>query len=464
MLSRGNFNRVELSAIALIACFFASCCSGQSPVSSSPLIDPVAGSQTSSAGEPEAREPSVENALLTPDPQSLNAGYDRGFFIEAADKDKLPFRLKVNMQSQFRYTGFGRTEREWVDSTGTTLPIAQRNDFDINRGRLIFSGFAIDEDLNYYANLDYSTLGGDNVAILLAWWNYRFSDALDFYVGKGKVPGGREWLLTAMNTLSPDRSLATTFFRPSITTGTWVKGEPLEGLYYHAGIGNGFNTTSAGFRDLDTNFVYAGNLWWEPLGDFGGLYSDLAFSEKLMTRFGGSVTTSRQSGRQTDNNQPEESFIRLSDGTDLTLAGALAPGVQVTDYSIYLATIDVGMKYQGLSLHGEYFLRWLTDIEGTGPLPTAQTQLFDHGFHVQAGAFVIPKYFELFTRTSTINGPFGGGQEVAGGFNYFFRGTENWRFGCDITYLNDSPAEQIRTGYDAGASGILVRSQLQTLF
>jgi len=30
--------------------------------------------------------------------------------------------------------------------------------------------------------------------------------------------------------------------------------------------------------------------------------------------------------------------------------------------------------------------------------------------------------------------------------------------------LNDSPAEQVRTGYHAGASGILVRSQLQKLF
>jgi hypothetical protein len=451
--------RLQSLTIAWFALSFANCF-GQSPSPVSPDVDSPSLDQRLAQVDA-GRD---EGSWLTPEPQSFNAGYDRGFFVESEDMDKLPFRLKVNLQSQFRYTGFGRTEREWIDSSGERLPIANRNDFDINRGRIIFSGFAIEEDLNYYINLDYATLGDANVTILMAWWNYRFSRAFDFHVGKGKVPGGREWLLSSMNTMSPDRSLATTFFRPSITTGVWATGEPIDHLYYHAGIGNGFNTSSSGFRDLDTNFVYAGNIWWEPLGEFGGLYSDLSHRDRLATRFGGSFTTSRQSGRQLDNTQPEESFVRLSDGTDLTRDGALAPGVRVTDYTIYLATLDAGMKYQGLSLHGEYFLRWLADIDGSGPLPNASESIFDHGLHLQAGAFVIPKYLELFTRSSFIKGPQGGGQEYAVGFNHFFRGAENWRLGCDVTYLNDSPAEQLRTGYEAGASGFLVRGQLQTIF
>lgn len=461
MSSLGATIRRDLITLFAVASFAINSFA-QTPVLCEPLVDPIFPSVSVPATPMPAAD--VLHGLGQGPSQNLNSGYDRGFFIESANVDAFPYRLKVNLQSQFRYTGFGRTETEFVDATGTTQPISMRNDFDINRGRIIFSGFAIEEELNYYLNLDYATLGDDNVTILLAWWNYRFNRSLDFYVGKGKVPGGREWLLTSMNSMSPDRSLATTFFRPSITTGTWIKGEPQDGLYYHAGIGNGFNISSAGFRDLDTNFVYAGNVWWEPLGEFGGLYSDLDCRDKLATRFGGSVTTSRQSGRQVDNNQPEESFVRLSDGTDLTLVSALAPGAQVTDYSIYLATVDAGLKYKGLSLHGEYFLRWLTDIEGTGPLAQPRGTIFDQGFHIQAGVFVIPRYLELFARTSSVDGEFGGGKEVAGGFNYFFRGTENWRFGCDVTYLNDSPAEQIRTGYEAGASGILARGQLQTIF
>jgi hypothetical protein len=396
------------------------------------------------------------------EPTRFNAGYDRGFFIDSVENDA--FQLKVNLQNQFRYFGFGRTQREWVDATGSTNRTSNRNDFEINRGRLIFSGHAIDPDLNYYVNLDYASLGDDRVTVLLAWMNYRFSREFDLYAGKGKVPGGREWLLTSMYTMSPDRSMATTFFRPSITTGVWARGEPLEQLYYQAMIGNGFNTTSAGFRDLDTNFVYSANTWWEPLGEFGGLYSDLSFHEDLAVRTGASLTTSRQSATQFDSQSPEETFIRLSDGTDLTAVGALAPGIAVTDYSLYLATFDAATKYRGVSLSGEYFLRWLTDISGDGPIPGDRRDLFDHGFHLQAGAFVVPKRVEVFARSSTVFGPFGNGAEYAGGFNVFFRGTENLRFCFDVTRLVDSPADQIRTGYSAGASGMLVRGQLQTMF
>lgn len=460
-MNRSLHARVLLGVFSTTAFVFAIAIapisSAQDVVSAEPemaTVDPLLAAETAEAA--------AELPVQWTEPSKMNAGYDRGFFIEPADNDA--FRLKINLQNQFRYTGFGRTEREWVDATGAINRTPNRNDFEINRGRLIFSGHAVDPDLNYYVNLDYASLGDDRVTILLAWLNYRFNRGFDLYFGKGKVPGAREWLLTSMYTMSPDRSMATTFFRPSITTGVWAKGEPIERLYYQAMVGNGFNTTSAGFRDLDTNFVYSANTWWEPLGEFGGLYSDLAFHENLAVRSGASVTTSRQSTTQFDSQAPEETFIRLSDGTVLTDVGALAPGVQVTDYSLYLATFDLATKYRGISLSGEYFLRWLTEISGDGPISDARRDLFDHGFHVQAGAFVVPKRLELFARSSTVFGPFGDGAEYAGGFNIYFRGTENWRFTFDVTHVVDSPAEQIRTGYNAGATGVLVRGQLQTMF
>jgi hypothetical protein len=418
------------------------------------VVDPLLANETIFAVEELSSHP-----IAT---EGLRFGYDRGFFIDSSEVDA--YRLKINLQNQFRYTGFGRTQREWVDATGATERIVNRSDFEINRGRLIFSGHAIEPDLNYYVNLDYASLGDDRVTILLAWLNYRFHRGFDLHFGKGKVPGSREWLLSAMQTMSPDRSMATTFFRPSITTGVWAKGEPIDNLYYQALVGNGFNTASAGFRDLDTNFVYSANTWWEPLGDFGGLYSDLSYRDELAVRTGTSFTTSRQSTTQFDQRVAEETFIRLSDGTDLTTLGALAPGVQVTDYSLYLMTFDAATKYRGVSLSSEYFLRWLVGIRGDGPIAKERRNLFDHGFHLQAGTFVVPKRVELFTRTSGVFGTFGNGGEYAGGVNLFFRGREEWRFCFDLTRVIDSPAEQIRTGYEAGARGWLVRGQLQTTF
>jgi hypothetical protein len=393
-----------------------------------------------------------------------NTGYDNGFFIKSANQASSPFLLRTNLQFQFRLTNFGPQQPQWEDSAGRIRPIQQRNDFDINRGRVIFSGNAVDPDLNYYVNLDYSTLGGDRVTILLAWLNYRFHRAFELYFGKGKVPGGREWLVTSMATQAPDRSMATTFFRPSITTGIWARGEPVDKSFYQFAIGNGFNTAAAGFRELDTNFVYSANLWREPLGDFGLLYSDWQWSPTPVVRWGGSLTSSRQSGTQVGSPVPEDTFIRLSDGTDLTVQGALAPGVTVTDYTVSLATMDFGLKYKGYSLHGEYFFRWLSDIIGNGPIPSNRRSLFDHGFLAMGGHFLIPKTWEIYLRNSNVFGPFGGGNEYAGGMNWFVKGKQNWRFTLDAAYLHRSPTEQLRTGYEVGASGMLFRAQMQATF
>ena len=410
-------------------------------------------------------EPVAANAMLTDQSASeLTAGYDRGFFIQAADASEMPFRLQVNFQNQFRYTGFAAAEESWTDAAGDVLPIADRNDFEIARGRLIFSGHAIDPDLNYYLNLDYGTLGDDRVTVLLGSVSYRLGEALELFCGKGKVPGSREWLLSSMYSHSPDRSLATTFFRPSITTGIWARGEPTDTLLYHLLLGNGFNTASTGFRDLDTNFVYSGNLAWEPWGRFGPLYSDLEYRESAAVRLGGSLTSSRQSGTASDSQASEQTAIRLSDGTEISRLGALAPDVLVTDYSLLLANYDVGWKYRGVSISGEYYWRWLTDITGSGPIPEANRDFFDHGFYAQAGKFVIPGRVELLGRTSQIFGEMGDGAEYALGFNCFPRQSENWRIGFDVTQVNRSPAQQIRTGYDAGASGVMFRMQVQTMF
>jgi hypothetical protein len=48
--------------------------------------------------------------------------------------------------------------------------------------------------------------------------------------------------------------------------------------------------------------------------------------------------------------------------------------------------------------------------------------------------------------------------------NWYVRERRNWRFTADIAHLNDSPAQQERTGFTAGASGMLYRVQMWTYF
>lgn len=388
--------------------------------------------------------------------------YDDGWVLRPYDVESSPFELKINLHNQFRYTGFDPTEPNFTNSAGVVVPIEDRNDFDINRGRLVFSGYAFDPKLGFYVNIDYNTVSESQIQLLMGWGSYRFSRALTMNAGLGKVPGTWEWLETSRYTLGADRTMATTFFRPSMTAGFWANGELTDGLYYRALVGNGFNTFTLRAGELDTNLAYSGIMWWEPLGDFGVGFSDLEDHQHLVVRMGQAFTYTKNDGGTTGEPGPEQTVVRLSDGTRLVEPGALTPGVTVNEFDISLYAIHFGMKYRGLSFSTEYFLRWLTSLKGTGPLPI--DSLFDHGYFAQLGGFVVPERLELYTSGSQVLGEYGNGSAIAGGVNWYVKGQRGARVTLDVTYLDNSPAQQSRTGYVAGASGPLVRAQFWSFF
>lgn len=388
--------------------------------------------------------------------------YDGGWVIRPFDPERTPFELKIGLQNQFRHTGFASDEPSVVNSAGRTVPTPSRSDFSINRGRIVFSGYALDPLLEFYANVDYNTVADEQFQILMAWIRHPFHPAFNLAYGLGKVPGTWEWQESARWPLGAERSLATTYFRPSITGGIWADGELSPGWHYHVLVGNGFNTFTLQSSELDDNLAYSGMMWWEPWGDFGQGFSDLEFHDASVLRLGHALTFSRQDGDPGNGPGPEQTAIRLSDGTRLVEVGALAPGATVNQFDITLYAVHAGWKHRGMSFAGEYFLRWLTNIEATQPIP--EHSLFDHGFLLQAGAFVVPERLELFTRGSVVHGAFGSGSEISGGVNWYVQGQRNWRFTFDIARIDDSPAQQDRTGFQAGASGLLVRSQVWTSF
>jgi hypothetical protein len=395
-------------------------------------------------------------------PATHGVVYDDGWILRPLDPYRTPFELKVNFHDQFRYTGFANQQSSVVNSAGQTVPTPGRNDFDINRGRLVFSGYAIDPLVEFYTNIDYNTVAERQIQLLLAWIRHPFSPGFNVAYGLGKVPGTWEWLESARFTLGAERSLATTFFRPSITTGIWAEGEPIPGCHYHVLVGNGFNTIGLDLSERDAHFVYSEMLWWEPLGSFGDGFSDLEDHESPVVRIGHAFTFNRHGPDPTGEPGPEQTAVRLSDGTRIVEPGALAPGVTVNQFDISLLALHAGVKYRGYSLSGEYFFRWLTSIEGNGPIN--ESELFDHGFFVQAGAFIVPQTVELYGRGSAVFGPFGNGSELGAGVNWYVMQERNWRFTGDVAYIEDSPAQQDRTGFTAGASGTLFRFQTWIFF
>ena len=394
----------------------------------------------------------------------FHVDYDNGFAILPNDPEETPFSLRIRNQNMFRYDGFSRAEPSWTDSAGNPIPINNSNYFGIPRGRLIFSGDALLPRLSYLLNIDYNSVTSQPIGFRAFWLSYRFSKALELYVGQSKVPGSREWIESAFAPLqSADRTMATTFFRPSLSQGLWLMGEPRDDLYYHVMMANGFNTLNLIPEELNNRFAWSGSAWWEPWGDFGRGYSDLQDHDDAAVRLGASYTFALGSGSQAASDAVENSPVRLSDGTIITTPNALAPGVTLQSYDISLAAIDWAWKYRGIGLSSEIYFQNLLNFVGTGPLPITSTSAF--GGFVKGGYFLVPRETEVYARSSYVTGAYGSGYELGGGFNQFFLpGRDNLFFTFDVAWLEHSPAGQNRTGFVAGQTGLLVRTQIVAVF
>lgn len=426
------------------------------------LDDPPAASGSAgvttewTAPQPGASQPAIRNRF--------HIDYDNGFEILPDNLDDIPFSLKVRSQNVFRYNGFVRDRDYWIDSAGNRQPISNSNYYGIPRGRLIFSGRALLPRMTYLLNIDYNSVTTNPIGFRAYELGYRFSRAFELYVGQTKVPGSREWLESATAPLQgADRSMATTFFRPSLSQGVWFLGEPRDGLYYQAMMSNGFNTLNQLPSRLNNRFCWSGTTWWEPWGDFGRGYSDLQDHDTPAVRLGASYTYAIGRGSQSDSDAVENSPVRLSDGTIITTLGALAPGVTLQTYDISLAALDAAFKFRGIGVSSEFYAQNLLRLDADGPIPVHSIEAY--GGFLQGGYFVIPQRAEVYARTSFVTGGYGSGSEVATGFNWFLlRGRDNLRYTFDAAWLDSSPAGQNRTGFVAGQTGLLLRTQITVVY
>ncbi len=406
-----------------------------------------------------------------PDPSIMNRPYltglyDNGFVLVApVDKQKTPFALKLNISTQMRYTGFYRSVDHWTDSAGNVWPVFNRGYFALNRNSFSFSGFAFSPNFQY--NVSVFSTSATNQTIAMGALKYVFDPGLALNAGYYKVPGTREWM-EPLQQMGVDRTMSNTFFRPNVSPGVWLSGEPLEGLHYLAGIFNDYNSLASNAFRTNTNMTYAANAWWEPLGEFGPGYADATDHENLVMRTGSSVVFSRARPSPNPNpfeTNPENTVLRLSDGTPVYLPNALGPGINVNATDVLLYSYDLAFKYRGFSLSGEYYARWLFDL-GTskGAIPAAYTTIFDTGGLAQVSASLVPRHLDVFARTSGVFGAFGEGTEYGGGLNWYIRGNQRLRATAEAKRINHSSASNVLSGYFAGQTGTLLQLQLQTDF
>jgi hypothetical protein len=232
--------------------------------------------------------------------------------------------------------------------------------------------------------------------------------------------------------------------------------------HYEAMVGNGYRTSNLPESVTDNQFTYAVTNYWDPLGDYGGQLVDYSFSDTPLLRFGHSFVYSPQSADEVGRPLEETEFLRLADGTRLTQLGALAPGVTVSDFDIYFYGVDFAAKWRGFSVNSELFLRWIEQIEGDGPLPL--DSIFQHGFYVEGGWFLVPRKLDANVRYSQVDGRFGNASEYAAGVNWYPLDSAYLKVSFDVTWLDGSPLQNTTTDILVGDDGTLFRTQFQAEF
>ena len=377
---------------------------------------------------------------------------------QTPDDAKVPFLLKFNLNTQIpisQYTVIA-TRRSPIISAMSARFI-RRNDITVNRSMFIFGGYIFDKRLRYSFTV-WTSAGAASIVVAgnIGW---RFNKALTIMAGyngcsRQPITGQHVPIFYRRST----GAWRTTSSAPASPRESGRSENPLKGLNYLAFVGNGLNTLNISAAKIDTNLLFSGSVWWEPLGNYAepgksrNMYDDYFASKKTRIRIGTSFTRSREDRfSNLDQSSPENTSLYNSDGVLTFSTGAFAPGVTVDEATYKMWAIDGGIKWNGLAVNGQYFMRWLNDFDADGPLPLTST--FDHGFELSASHFVIPKKLMVYGRGSKVFGQFGNSWEYAGGVKWHFLPTERLWLNAELMRVDRAPYSGAFTPYTAGMNG-----------
>jgi hypothetical protein len=389
--------------------------------------------------------------------QSSGGYYNDGIVIWRTREDaKVPFLLKLTANTQIRYLNTLDSPQTFTDHLGFTREVHRRNDITVNRSMFVLGGYLFDERAIYSFTV-WTSAGAASIVVAgnIGW---RFNKAITLTGGYTGIPGSRSLVNTFPFFTGIDRSMADNFFRPGFTQGVWAAGEPVKGLSYLAFLGNGLNTINISAAKIDTHLAFSGSVWWEPLGPFGppgkdrNLYDDYFASKKVRIRLGTAFTRSREDRfSNLDQTTPDNTALYNSDGVLTFSTGAFAPGVTLNLATYKMWAADWGIKWNGLAVNGQYFVRRLDDFDADGPLPLSST--FDHGGEFSASYFAKPKKLMPYIRGSWVIGQFRNSYEYGAGVKWFYLPTDRLWLTAELMRVNKVPYTGAFTPYTAGLNG-----------
>jgi hypothetical protein len=411
--------------------------------------------------EAQVEQPASQGASQAPPVKWGNYTDFLGFKVANTDKGD----MNIAIYTYVRYLNQKGLDPTYTDAFGNVKTVQQRQEAQILKVQIKFLGWLFDPRFRYflYAWSSNATQGQPAQVVLAGNLSYSFNQYFSLAGGITSLPGVRTTEGNFPFWLSVDnRLMADEFFRPSYTSGFWVKGDITPTLRYQAMIGNNLSTLGVSSAQLDNHFdTLATALVWEPsTGEFVKGFGDFEDHQQVATRLGLHYTRSTEDKQSQPNSDAfENTQIRLSDGTVIFTPGIFGSGVEVDQVRYQMSSLDAGIKYKGFALEGEYYVRKLDRFQGpgTGVVPT----MWDRGFQLQGSMMVIPRTFQVYLAGSYIDGNYGKPWDIRAGVNWHPWHNRVFRWNTQVMYLDHSPVGYTSLTYNVGSKGVVFNTDFE---
>lgn len=415
---------------------------------------PEAPPQTVVAASPPPAAPVEANLLKPKTWGALDPGSGKGFVLARTDKGE----VDMTFITYFRYLDQTALAPTYTDYFGHTTVLDLKNDVQFQKVNLTFKGWLFTPRFRYLLFLwTNNAAQGEGAQVVIAGHlDYDFAKWLSLGVGIDALPTTRSTVGNYPNWLRNDnRLMADEFFRGSYTTGIYLTGD-FSRFQYKLMAGNNLSTLGVSANQLAPGLdTYSGYLRWMPTtGEFGPLagFGDYENHRKVATLLEAHYTYSREDAQeQPGTDTIENSQIRLSDGERLFEPNVFGTQYRIRKATYQMAAFDAAVKYRGLALESEYYLRWVNDFVPTGPLP--YSNMYDTGISVQASGMILQKKLQAYATFSHIWGQFGSPNEFVTGLNWYPFGLKSFRITPNAMYFDNSPVGYAGVPYVVGGHG-----------
>ncbi|KPQ19214.1 MAG: hypothetical protein HLUCCX10_03300 [Algoriphagus marincola HL-49] len=378
--------------------------------------------------------------------------------------------LNFSFYTTSRYLNQKGLNESYTDSFGRSFDLKPRNDYQFQKIVLYFKGWLFDPKFRYigYIWTANTNIGLGAQVIGAGNLQYQVNKHLDLGLGIGGLTSTRSLLGQWPQWNRVDtRPMADEFFRASYTSGFWAQGEITKGLFYKTMIGNNLNQLGIDAGQLDDGFdTWSGSIWWTS-NDYGRLasYGDFENHQKLATILGGLFTRSNETAQsQAGTEDPENSQIRLSDGTNIFGKNAFGEGIQLESAKFEMFSLMTGVKYKGFSLDFDYYMRWISKMQFDTDMAPVE-DLFDQGFSIQASAMLVEKTFQAFGTYSYVDGGrYGDPSEWVLGVNWYVLKSRVLRVSPELIFTDRSPVGYLSYPTLIGASGPILSVNLELFY